>query len=59
MANKKTNSQKQKYLNPPKPLNCMQAFMRKGMSRDQASKHCNSLWEKEEGRRDEGRTVSA
>ena len=59
MASKKINSKKQKFLNPPKPIDCKRAMMRKGMSSDQASKHCNSLWKKEEGRRDAGRTVRA
>ena len=59
MAGKKTNSQKQKFLNPPKPIDCVRAMLRKGMSKDKASKHCNSLWKKEESRRDAARTVSA
>ena len=59
MASKKTNGEKQRYLNPPKPLDCMRAMMRGGMPKDKAKKHCDSLWKKEEGRRDEGRTVLA
>ena len=59
MPKKKTSSEKHKYLHPEKPLNCMKSMMRKGMSNEEARKHCDSLWKKEESRRDEGRTINA
>tara|TARA_Y100001951_G_scaffold23944_1_gene18530 strand:- start:668 stop:847 length:180 start_codon:yes stop_codon:yes gene_type:complete len=58
MANKKTNSEKHKFLHPPKPPSCMSAMMRKGMSRSQARKHCDDLWKKEESYGEGKRTVN-
>ena len=58
MAKKNTSSKKYKYLNPPKPLDCMRSMMRDGMSREQAKKHCSSLWKDEESRRDESSTIN-
>ena len=57
MAKKDTNSKKRKFLNPDQPLDCMRTFLRRGMSKSEARKHCNSLWKKEESRRDESRVI--
>ena len=49
------NREKQRYLNPNKPAGCIKNFVKKGMSHNQAVKHCNSLWKREEKTRDEQR----
>ena len=58
MAKKNISSKKYKYLHPPKPLDCMRSMMRDGMSREQAKKHCSSLWKDEESRQDESSTIN-
>ena len=51
------NKPKADYLEEGTSRNCVSNFTKKGMSAEEAQKHCNSLWQKELKKRATGRTV--